>query len=320
MRKFVLGIDVGGTNTEFAIVDDEGSIVDSYNVSTRCCETFDVYISMIGDGILDMIARNGLIDKVEKIGVGAPNANFFSGTIENAPNLLWKGILPFAEMLTEKTRIPVVLTNDANAAAIGEHVFGGAKNMSDFILVTLGTGLGSGFFCDGKLVYGHDGFAGELGHTLVETNNGRLCGCGRRGCLETYVSSTGIVTTAIELLTQSKEYSVLKEISSNQLTSLDVAKAASNGDSIAIMAFHHTGKMLAIALANAVAVTSPEAIFLSGGLVKSGNLLFDPLIECYNQCVLPLFKGKVQILPSLLLDKNTGLLGAAALALEYLDR
>ncbi len=159
MRKFVVGIDVGGTNTEFAIIDDKGDIVDSYNVSTRCCEDFDWYISMIGDGILDMINRNDLKGKVHKIGVGAPNANFFTGTIENAPNLLWKGVLPFAEMLTNRVEIPVVLTNDANAAAIGEHVFGGAKNMSDFILVTLGTGLGSGFFCDGKLVYGHDGFA-----------------------------------------------------------------------------------------------------------------------------------------------------------------
>ncbi len=158
---------------------------------------------------------------------------------------------------------------------------------------------------------------GELGHTLVETNHGRLCGCGRRGCLETYVSSTGIVTTAIELLTGSTDFSVLKEIPSNQLTSLDIATAAANGDAIAVKAFRYTGKMLAIALANAVAITSPEAIFLSGGLVKSGKLLFDPLIECYNKCVLPLYKGKVQILPSLLLDKNTGLLGAAALAMEY---
>lgn len=317
MKKFVVGIDVGGTNTEFAIVDNEGNIIDSLNVSTRCCEDFEVYIAMIGDGILDMLGRNGLIDKVHKIGVGAPNANFFTGTIENAPNLLWKGILPFAEMLTHKTGIPVVLTNDANAAAIGEYVFGGAKNMKDFILVTLGTGLGSGFFCNGKLVYGSDGFAGELGHTLVETSHGRLCGCGRRGCLETYVSSTGIVTTTIELLSNSTDSSVLKDIPSNQLTSLDVATAASNGDLIAIKAFRHTGKMLAIALANAVAITSPEAIFLSGGLVKSGKLLFDPLIEYYNQCVLPLYHGKVQILPSQLLDKNTGLLGAAALAMQY---
>jgi len=317
MKKFVVGIDVGGTNTEIAIIDDEGNIIDSYNVSTRCCEDFDVYISMIGDGLLDMIGRNGLIDKVEKIGVGAPNANFFTGTIENAPNLLWKGMLPFAEMLTNKTGIPVVLTNDANAAAIGEHVFGGAKNMFDFILVTLGTGLGSGLFCQGKLLYGNDGFAGELGHTLVEINQGRLCGCGRRGCLETYVSSPGIVTTAIEMLSNSSEYSVLKEIPANQLTSLDIANAANNGDAIALQAFDFTAKILAIALANVVAISSPEAIFLSGGLAKSEGLLFDPLNKYYDQYVLPLFKGKVKILPSMLINKNTGLLGAAALAMKY---
>jgi glucokinase len=317
MKKFVVGIDVGGTNTEIAIIDDEGNIIDSYNVSTRCCEDFDVYISMIGDGLLDMIGRNGLIDKVEKIGVGAPNANFFTGTIENAPNLLWKGMLPFAEMLTNKTGIPVVLTNDANAAAIGEHVFGGAKNMFDFILVTLGTGLGSGLFCQGKLLYGNDGFAGELGHTLVEINHGRLCGCGRRGCLETYVSSPGIVTTAIEMLSNSSEYSVLKEIPANQLTSLDIANAANNGDTIALQAFDFTAKILAIALANVVAISSPEAIFLSGGLAKAEGLLFDPLNKYYDQYVLPLFKGKVKILPSMLINKNTGLLGAAALAMKY---
>jgi glucokinase len=314
MKRFVVGIDVGGTNTEVAIIDNDGAILDGFNVSTRCCESFDQYISLISDGVSDMIKRNNFEQKIERIGVGAPNANFFSGNIEHAPNLLWKGILPFASMLQEKTNIPVVLTNDANAAAIGEHVFGGATGMNDFIVVTLGTGLGSGIFSNGKLIYGHDGFAGELGHTLVETNHGRLCGCGRRGCLETYVSSTGIVTTAIELLANNQEKSVLKEIPANQLTSLDISNAANAGDAVAIKAFEYTGKMLAIALANVVSITSPEAIFISGGLVKSGKLLFDPLIENYNNCVMTLFKGKVKILPSLLCDKNTGLLGAAALA------
>ena len=317
MKRFVVGIDVGGTNTEIAIVDNDGEILDGYNVSTRCCESFEEYIMLIGEGIAELIKRNKLEGKIEKIGVGAPNANFYSGNIEHAPNLLWKGILPFAEMLTKKTGLQVVLTNDANAAAIGEQFFGGAKGMNDFIMVTLGTGLGSGIFCNGKLIYGHDGFAGELGHTLVDTNRGRLCGCGRRGCLETYVSSTGIVTTAIEMLTSTKEKSLLKKIPYNQLTSLDIANAANAGDDIAIKAFDFTGKMLAIALVNAVSITSPKSIFLSGGLMKSGDLLLKPLKMHYNQQVLPLFKDKVSIQVSELLDKNTGLLGAAALALNY---
>ncbi len=317
MKKYVVGVDVGGTNTEYAIIDEEGKIYANRNISTRCCETFDEYISFLAEDILKLAEENGFKGKIERIGVGAPNANYFSGNIEYAPNLLWKGVLPFAEMLSSQTGIPVVLTNDANAAAIGEMVYGGAKEMKDFVIVTLGTGLGSGFVCNGELLYGSDGFAGELGHCIVSLDNSRLCGCGRYGCLETFVSATGIVRTAIELLEKSDCKSKLRGIDYEELNSLKIAEAATEGDEIALKAFDKTAFYLALALVNVTAITVPEAYFISGGLCKAGNLLFDPLNKYYNEMILPLFKGKTKILKSELIDKNTGLLGAAALAFKY---
>lgn len=314
MKRFVLGIDIGGTNTELAIVDNEGTIYDGFNVSTHSCEAFEDYIALIGDGITDLIKRNHFDGKIEKIGVGAPNGNFFSGNIEFAPNLKWKGILPFASMLEEKIGLPVVLTNDANAAAIGEKVFGGAKDLADFVVVTLGTGLGSGFFVNNQLLYGHDGFAGEMGHAIVSSDKKRVCGCGRYGCLETYVSATGIVKTALEKIMLNPKESILKSIDSDKLSSFDIYSAAKNGDAIALEVFDDTARILAIALANVVTITSPRAIFLTGGLALSGDILMNPLTVYFDHYLLKLYRGKVNLLFSSLIDKNTGLLGAAALA------
>jgi glucokinase len=314
MDKYVVAIDIGGTNTELAIVDELGNVIEHNSFMTKTKDSFDGYVHAISEEILSLIERNNLTGKVNKIGVGAPNANFFSGCVEHAPNLIWKGILPIKELLSNYTHIPVVLTNDANAAAIGEHVFGNAHNYNDFVLVTLGTGLGSGFFVNGDLMYGSDGFAGELGHVVVDRHSDRLCGCGRKGCLETYASSTGIVNTAIEKLKNSDVPSVLRNMPLENITSLDIANAANEGDALALEIFDFTADVLAAALANMVAITSPKAIILSGGLAKSGDLLLKPLRIYFENYLLPLFKNKVEILPSALIDKNTGLLGAAALA------
>jgi len=316
MKRFVVGIDVGGTNTELAIVDNNGIVYDGIHVKTDCCDSFEDYIIHLNNGINELIVKNNLRGKIEKIGVGAPNANYFSGNIEFAPNLKWKGILPFASMLEEKSGLPVVLTNDANAAAIGEKVFGGAKKLTDFVVVTLGTGLGSGFFVNNQLLYGHDGFAGEMGHAIVSSDKKRVCGCGRYGCLETYVSATGIVKTALEKLAHDPKKSILKTINSENLSSFDIYSAAKNGDVIALEVFDDTARILAIALANVVTITSPQAIFLAGGLALSGDVLMNPLTVYFDHYLLKLYRGKVNLLFSSLLDKNTGLLGAAALAFE----
>lgn len=314
MNKFSVAIDIGGTNTELAIVDDLGNVICHNSFQTTHNDTFNGYIQAIASEVNSMVEIQNLKGQIEKIGVGAPNANYYSGCIEYAPNLIWKGVLPLTELLSNFTNLPVVLTNDANAAAIGESVFGNARGYSDFVLVTLGTGLGSGFFVNGHLMYGNDGFAGELGHVVVDRNSNRLCGCGRKGCLETYASSTGIVKTAIEKLSHTDTPSLLRNIALENMTSLDIANAATQGDKLALEIFDFTADILAAALANMVAITSPKAIILSGGLAKSGELLLRPLRVYFENYLLPLYKNKVEILPSALIDKNTGLLGAAALA------
>ncbi len=314
MNKYAVAIDIGGTNTELAIVDDNGNVINHNSFKTTNNDSFDGYIQAVAYEVNRMINVNQLEGKIEKIGVGAPNANFYSGCIENAPNLIWKGILPLTDLLSSYTKLPVVLTNDANAAAIGEYTFGNARDFNDFVLVTLGTGLGSGFFVNGHLMYGNDGFAGELGHVVVDRNSNRLCGCGRHGCLETYASSTGIVKTAIEMLEKQDKPSLLRVFPQENITSLDIANAASEGDLLALEIFDFTADVLAGALANMVTITSPKAIILSGGLAKSGDLLLIPLRHYFEKYLLPLYKNKVLIMPSALIDKNTGLLGAAALA------
>ena len=314
-KKLVVGIDVGGTNTEIGVIDDKGNILANKVFSTRCTENFNEFIQQISTNISHLIDElNIKKDNIKGVGIGAPNGNYYTGTVEFAPNLIWKGVLPFVQELKKYTGLNVVMTNDANAAAIGEGVFGGAVGMKHFAVITLGTGLGSGIVCDGKILYGHDGFAGELGHTIIDIDSNRLCGCGRKGCLETYVSATGIVKTAKEMLDNTYEESVLRNISHELLTSVDIANAVMQHDLIASMSFDFTAKILAVALANYTDIASPEAIFITGGLAKAGDILFKPLTSYYNEYLLSIFKGKTQILPSALNEQNVGLIGAAALA------
>ncbi len=312
MREVVLGIDIGGTNTKFGFVDREGELLCDYSISTAVHKTIESFLQSLSNNVQK--ALNDLNEEVKFVGVGigAPNGNYYRGTIEQAPNLNWKGVVPFIQLLKEYYALPMVITNDANAAAIGEMVFGGAKNMKDFIVITLGTGLGSGIVVNGNLVYGHDGFAGELGHVTVKPN-GRYCGCGQRGCLETYVSATGIKRTIYKLLADHNGQSALANVSFNDLTAEMITNAAREGDKIALEAFEYTGNILGMELADTIVHTSPEAIFLFGGLAKAENFIFEPTYRHMEGSLMPIFKNKVKLLPSGLQDKNAAVLGAAAL-------
>jgi glucokinase len=314
----VAGVDIGGTNTEVGLVTREGDILAERRIDTTAYPDVDVFCDAIAANVAAMAER---IDDclVRGIGIGAPNGNYYSGTIEEAPNLVWKGIIPFADLLSAASRLPVSLTNDANAAAIGEMMYGAARHMRDFVLVTLGTGLGSGFVAGGELLYGATGFAGELGHVIV-MQNGRRCGCGRRGCLETYVSAPGIVRTVGELLAEYGWHSDLAAIPLRGMTSRDVADAAAQGDMVAREAFERTGALLGRTLANIAAITSPEAFILFGGLAASGRLIFEPAQREMETNLLPVLKGSVRLLMSKLMDRNAAVLGAAALAWTDLDK
>jgi glucokinase len=314
----VAGVDIGGTNTEVGLVTREGDILAERRIDTTAYPDVDVFCDAIAANVAAMAER---IDDclVRGIGIGAPNGNYYSGTIEEAPNLVWKGIIPFADLLSAASRLPVSLTNDANAAAIGEMMYGAARHMRDFVLVTLGTGLGSGFVAGGELLYGATGFAGELGHVIV-MQNGRRCGCGRRGCLETYVSAPGIVRTVGELLAEYGWRSDLASIPLRDMTSRDVADAAAQGDMVAREAFERTGALLGRTLANIAAITSPEAFILFGGLAASGRLIFEPAQREMETNLLPVLKGSVRLLMSKLMDRNAAVLGAAALAWTDLDK
>ncbi|MEG1635416.1 MAG: ROK family protein [Rikenellaceae bacterium] len=322
MKQLVVGIDIGGTNSVFGLVDNEGNMYGEGVVPTKKFPDFDQYLEELYIGIMSLIKKLGE-DKYEiiGIGIGAPNGNYYNGTIENAANLEWKGIVPFVEKMKRYfPSVPVIITNDANAAAIGEMVYGGAKGMKDFIVVTLGTGLGSGFVANGQLVYGHDSFAGELGHVIVNrTVSGRMCGCGRKGCLETYVSATGIKRTAFKLLADHLEDSEFRNISFNDLTAEMITKAALNGDPLAIEAYDYTGMLLGQALADAVTITSPEAIFLFGGLAKAGKYIFEPTKKYMEMHMLANFRNKVKLLPSGIDGKNAAVLGASALIWQSSD-
>ncbi len=313
MKQLVVGIDIGGTNSVFGLVDREGNMYGEGVVPTRKYPDFDQYLEELFIGISN-ISKNVTEEfELVGIGIGAPNANYFDGTIWNAANLVWKGTVPFVEKMKRYyPNIPIIITNDANAAAIGEMIYGGARGMKDFIVVTLGTGLGSGFVSGGRLVYGHDSFAGELGHVIVN-RGGRMCGCGRKGCLETYVSATGIKRTAFKLLADHLEDSEFRNISFNDLTAEMITKAALNGDPLAIEAYEYTGMMLGQALADAVAITSPEAIFLFGGLAKAGKYIFEPTKKYMELHMLANFRNKVKLLPSGIDGKNAAVLGASAL-------
>jgi len=308
----VLGVDIGGTNTKFGLVDRAGTPVVQTSIPTNAHEPAESLVARLHDGCTRMLAPLKATHALRGIGMGAPNANFFRGTVENPPNLSWKGVVPVADMVRKYYDLPVALTNDANAAALGEMLYGAAKGMKNFIVITLGTGLGSGIVSAGELVYGADGFAGEIGHTMVDPE-GRECGCGQRGHLETYASATGLCRTVGELLAVRRDESPLRAIAPRDLTSRMVADAANAGDPIACEVFEVTGQILGMKLADSVAHLSPEAIILFGGLAAAGPLIFEPTARSLEEHLLPIFKNKVKLLPSALREGDTAVLGAAAL-------
>ena len=315
-KPYVVGIDIGGTNTVFGVVDARGTVLYSGSIKTGKYAEIEEYVTALGQGLTQIIDQVGGPEKIKGIGVGAPNGNYFNGCIEFAPNLPWKGKIPLAQLISEKVGgIPVALTNDANAAAIGEMTYGAARGMKDFIVITLGTGVGSGIVINGQLVYGHDGFAGELGHVIVR-RNGRQCGCGRQGCLEAYTSATGVARTAREFMEIRKEDSVLREIDPADITSKDVYDAAMKNDKLALEIFEMTGKMLGEAFADFVAFSSPEAIILFGGLTKAGDLIMDPVKRAMDANMLKVFEGKTKLLVSQLKESDAAVLGASALGWE----
>ncbi|MDP2853858.1 MAG: ROK family protein [Smithellaceae bacterium] len=314
MIDAVVGIDIGGTFTKYGLVDKKGQCLRVNLIKTDQFVDFDEFSEHLHKEIQGQCDSLSEEINIKGIGAGAPNGNYYRGTIEHAPNLKWKGIVPFVEKFKKYfPDLPVVLTNDANAAAIGEMVYGGAKNMKNFIVITLGTGLGSAFVVDGNLVYGQDGFAGELGHVNVE-QNGRICGCGNKGCLEAYVSATGIKRTLFNILCTRSEKSDLRNVSFSELTSKMIYEAATKGDAIAREAFEITGEILGVKLSDVVAITNPEAIFILGGLAKAGELIFKPTQLSMEKNLFPVFRGTVKLLPSQLKGENAAVLGAGALA------
>ena len=315
-KPYVVGMDIGGTNTVFGVVDSRGNVLASDSVKTQQYENIDDYVDAVCKKLLPLLSQFGGAEKIKGMGVGAPNGNYYSGTIEFAPNLPWKGIIPLASMFEERLGIPTALTNDANAAAIGEMTYGAARGMKDFIVITLGTGVGSGIVIGGNLVYGHDGFAGELGHVIMRRNNGRPCGCGRQGCLEAYTSATGVARTAREYLEIRKDESLLRELDPDEITSKDVFDAAMKGDKLALEIFEFTGNMLGEAFADFVAFSSPEAIILFGGLTKAGDLLMNPIKRSMDKNMLKVFEGKTKLLFSQLKESDAAVLGASALGWE----
>lgn len=315
-KPYVIGVDLGGTNTVFGIVDAEGKIVAEASMKTQKYPTAEEFVEAGVACLMPLVEQVGGTEKIAGMGIGAPNGNYYSGTIEFAPNLKWAhdGIIPLAEMFSKKVGVPVHLTNDANAAALGEMAYGAARGMKNFIVITLGTGVGSGIVINGQLVYGHDGFAGELGHvTMVRGAEGRMCGCGRTGCLEAYCSATGVARTAREILATTDRPSLLREKPAEEIESLDVSIAAGKGDEVAKEIFNFTGKMLGEACADFAVFSSPEAFIFFGGLCKAGDLIMKPIEEAYNNHVLKIFKGKAKFLVSGLMDANAAVLGASAL-------
>jgi glucokinase len=318
MKDVVAGIDIGGTNIIFGLVDNSGNVIAEERLKTVEFPDIKDYISAQHRAINNMLDSNSG-HRLIGLGVGAPNANYHKGTIELAPNLAWKGIVPLAEYLKEKVNVPVIITNDANAAAMGEMIFGGARGMKDFIVLTLGTGLGSGIVVNGEVVYGHTGFAGELGHTVI-VPGGRECGCGRRGCYETYASASGLVRSVLNLLSERREESAFRDLPPSELTSKMIVEEAVKGDRIALEAINYTAEKLALGIINAITFSSPEAVFLFGGLVKAGEMLLAPVRNYVDQNVMPIFRGSVKILPSGISEANAAVLGAAALAWNELKK
>ena len=319
LKPYVIGLDLGGTNSVFGIVDSRGEIKATTAIKTQAYTNVEDYVKASLDALHVIIEQVGGMENIKAMGIGAPNGNYYKGTIEFAPNLAWghDGVVPLADMFSKGLGgIPVALTNDANAAAIGEMIYGVARGMKNFIVITLGTGVGSGIVINGQVVYGSDGFAGELGHVIAQKEGGRSCGCGRFGCLETYCSATGVARSAREFLEKTTTPSVLRELIPEEITSLDVSLAAAKGDKLAIDVYEFTGKMLGEACADFAAFSSPEAFIFFGGLTKAGDLLMKPLKKAYDENVLKIFKDKAKFLISGLEGSSAAVLGASAVGWE----
>jgi len=317
-KELTIGIDIGGTNTKYGIVDRNGNVLYHGSISTTQFEEFKDFFNGLSAALRVAIQSVPGDNKIIGVGIGAANGNYYKGTIERATNLKWKGIIPLAEMFKEEFDLPAIVTNDANAAAVGEMIYGAAKGMKDFVVITLGTGLGSGFVANGQLLNGKHGIAGEVGHTSVNPA-GRNCNCGKRGCLETYVSATGIRRTVYKLLADHLEDSELRGISFDNLTTKMITESAVRGDVVALAAFEYTGRILGMKLAETVVHTDPEAIFLFGGLSLAGDLIFKPTIKHMEANLMPLFRGKIKVLPSGLQNQAAPIIGASSLVWNYPD-
>ncbi len=319
IKPYVIGLDLGGTNSVFGIVDARGEIKATTAIKTQGYDKVEDYVDACVSALQVIIEQVGGFEQIKAMGIGAPNGNFYNGTIEFAPNLAWahNGVVPLAKLFSDRlNNLPVGLTNDANAAAIGEMTYGVARGMKNFIVITLGTGVGSGIVINGQLVYGCDGFAGELGHVIVKRENGRPCGCGRNGCLEAYCSATGVARTARELLSTTQEPSILREMDPEKITSLEVSIAAGKGDALAKRIYEFTGELLGEACADFAAFSSPEAFIFFGGMTKAGNLIMDPIKRSYDEHVLKIFRGKAKFLVSGLDGSSAAVLGASAIGWE----
>lgn len=316
-EKYAIGVDIGGTTTKFGTVDRKGRILEQDRMSSNNHDAVEDFIEELHSKLSPMIKNVGGVGNITGIGMGAPNANYYRGTIEYAPNLKWKGIIPIADLIYKKFGLVTKLTNDANAAAMGEMMYGCTKNIEHFITITLGTGVGSGIVIDGKIVLGHDGFAGELGHTIIRPGGRLHKSTGMHGSLESYASATGVRDTAIELLTKfPEEHSLLRDYSINELTSETVFQCAMQGDKVANEIFEFTGQILGESLANFVMFSSPEVIVLFGGLTKAGNLLMNPTKKHMEANLLPIFQNKVRLIFSELKESDAAILGASALVWE----
>jgi glucokinase len=313
--ELAIGVDIGGTNTKYGIVNHRGEIIDQGSLKTDAHETPEGFVEALHNSLVPIMEQQHDY-KIKGIGIGAPNGNFYTGTVDYAPNLRWKGVVPLAKMVSEKFWVPCVLTNDANAAAVGEMMYGAARGMRDFIVITLGTGVGSGIVANGQLIYGHDGFAGELGHTIIRPGGRKHWSTKLDGSLEAYCSATGIVLTARELLQQSKEESLMRQYATEEISSKIVYECAKKGDALAKEVYRFTGQILGEALANFIMFSSPEAIILFGGVIKAGDLIMTPTKEHMEQNLLPIFQDKIKLVFSELREADAAILGASALVWE----
>lgn len=318
--KYAIGIDIGGTNTKYGLVDHRGNISHQGSITTHRSDSIDDFLDDLHEALMPAIEESGGIGRIRGIGIGAPNGNVYKGTIEYAPNLRWKGVIPLASMIGEKFGVPARLTNDANAAAVGEMTYGAAKGMRDFIMITLGTGVGSGIVANGQLIYGHDGFAGELGHNIIIPGGRLHPGTGEHGSLEAYASATGVARTALEFLDQEpRQESLMRAYERDRIDSKVVYECAVKGDRLAIEVYNFTGRILGLALANFVMFSSPEAIILFGGMSKAGDMILKPTRENMEKHLLPIFRNKVKLIFSELKEADAAILGASALVWEIKD-